>query len=240
MHLKTIIPFKMIIRLPRKKKFNLLLKTVYFLKNYLPLSTIYKAKIFADLEWAFSRMALELSFSIYDHNSHPLRANKFFLSKLDEIKSILDVGCGNGELAAQMYKKCHNITGFDVSARAISSARARFPWITFIQGRVEDLPLQKHELVVLSHILEHLDDPVNLLKKVKNVATYLYIEVPDFDSDLLNILRLDLGSNLLYSDNDHVSEFTREEICKMLKDCEIKLIDFESRHGCLKFWCSTK
>ncbi len=230
----------MIVHLPRKKKFNLLLKSVYFLKNYLPLGTIYKARICSDLEWVFSRMALELSFAIYDHNSHPLRANKFFLSKLDQIESILDVGCGNGELAAQMYKKCSNITGFDVSEHAISSARARFPWITFIQGRAEDLPLQKHDLVVLSHILEHLDDPINLLKRVKNIANYLYVEVPDFDSGLLNRLRLDLGSDLLYSDNDHVSEFTREEISNILEECEIKVIDFESRHGFLKFWCSTK
>jgi len=227
------------ISLPRKKKTNYLLKILYFVKNYVPISARHKARFFADLEWIFSRFALELSFSIYDHSSHPLRSNIFLLSKLGSVDSILDVGCGNGELAAQMYKSCSNITGIDISVSAIYSARARFPWINFVHCKAEDLPLERYELVVFSHVLEHLDDPIALLKKAKNIATLIYIEVPDYDSTFLNQLRVDLGSDLIYSDNDHVSEFKREDISEMLAACDLCVLNSEARFGSIKFWCSS-
>jgi len=137
-----------------------------------------------------------------------------------------------------MYQKCPNITGLDISERSINIAKKNFPFINFINCSSDFLPSQKYDLVVLSHVLEHLDDPMRLLQNIKKISTLMYIEVPDFESSFLNHLRFDLGSDLIYSDNDHVREYTRDYLFFILKEENITVSDFESRHGSLKFWCS--
>ena len=67
-----------------------------------------------------------------------------------------------------------------------------------------------------------------------------YIEVPDFERHYLNQYRLDKNINLIYSDNDHVSEFDRLEIKGLLQSCGITIQKEEYRFGVQKLWCKIK
>ncbi|PSL46793.1 trans-aconitate methyltransferase [Chitinophaga niastensis] len=57
---------------------------------------------------------------------------------------ILDLGCGTGELTAQLAEKGAQVTGIDASAAMIESARAHYPNITFEVGDATtfSLPVQ--------------------------------------------------------------------------------------------------
>lgn len=46
-------------------------------------------------------------------------------------EAILDLGCGTGELTAQLAQQGASVTGIDASAAMIASARAHFPGISF-------------------------------------------------------------------------------------------------------------
>ena len=78
---------------------------------------------------------------------------------------VLDAGCGEGTLSIMMAKKGANITGCDISRPNIDNAIAYAKEngvlnINFVQGDAESLPFASNEfdLVVSSHVLEHLPD----------------------------------------------------------------------------------
>lgn len=48
---------------------------------------------------------------------------------------------------------------------------------------------------------------------------------------------LDLGSSLVYSDGDHVSEFDREELQEPVKRAGLDVVDAEYRFGLQRLWC---
>ena len=82
-----------------------------------------------------------------------------------------------------------------------------------------------------------MDDPKKFLSKFKQFFQFIYIEVPDFERYYLNQYRLDKNINLIYSDNDHVSEFDRIELKGLLQLCGITIQKEEYRFGVQKLWC---
>ncbi|MCA1697162.1 MAG: class I SAM-dependent methyltransferase, partial [Actinobacteria bacterium] len=73
------------------------------------------------------------------------------------------------------------------------------------------------DAVLLVHVLEHIEDPVQLLRDLHRTSECLLVEVPDFDSDALNQARLALGLEFS-SDADHVREYTEASIRELLGD----------------------
>jgi hypothetical protein len=96
------------------------------------------------------------------------------------------------------------------------------------------------DLLVLSHILEHMDNPLTFLLQSKSHCQFIYIEVPDFDRTPLNAYRRQLNTRLQYSDNDHIWEFDREDMVTLIREAGLKLVDSEFRFGAQKFWCQTE
>jgi len=99
---------------------------------------------------------------------------------------------------------------------------------------------KQFDVLLLSHILEHLDDPEAFLGMFKGHFTYIYIELPDFDKTYLNLYRADLGSTLIYTDDDHISEFDRDELKAVLTKCGIDVLESEYRFGVQRLWCRVK
>lgn len=96
---------------------------------------------------------------------------------------------------------------------------------------------KRFNVLILSHILEHLDNPKEFLMKFNGYFQCIYIEVPDFDRYYLNHYRKDLGLKLIYSDDDHVSEFDRDELKILLTECRIEITKEEYKHGVQRLWC---
>ena len=72
----------------------------------------------------------------------------------------------------------------------------------------------------------------------KDYFKSIYIELPDFDWYYLNHYRLKLNLRLIYSDDDHVSEFDRNELKTLLDECNIKVVKEEYKYGVQKLWCN--
>ncbi len=77
---------------------------------------------------------------------------------------VLDAGCGEGVLSVMMAQKGAQVTGIDLSEPNIERCRTYAQennlTINFIQGDLEKLPFADNsfDLVVSSHVLEHLPD----------------------------------------------------------------------------------
>lgn len=86
-------------------------------------------------------------------------------------KTVLDVGCADGVMAKALSGK-FRVTGIDGSKKLIERAQKSSPNVEFIHTLFEDYkPKRKFDNIVLSFILEHVEDPIKLLKLSKEWVT---------------------------------------------------------------------
>lgn len=98
--------------------------------------------------------------------------------------SVAEIGCGDGALLAELSQRGfgESLAGFDISAAAVELARAR------AVPRVESLEVfdgvslpaasGTFDLGVLSHVLEHVAEPLPLLREAARACRALVVEVP--------------------------------------------------------------
>lgn len=78
---------------------------------------------------------------------------------------LLDVGCGNGELARAFARRGWQVAGVEPSGPA--AARARAGGVEVHRGTLEDAPWRGpcFDAIVFNHSLEHLPDPLRSLRQ---------------------------------------------------------------------------
>lgn len=88
---------------------------------------------------------------------------------------VLDVGCGGGLVAEELARRGAEVTGLDLSAAALATARAHAAAgglsIRYEQGRAEALPFADgaFQAVVCADCLEHVDDLERVVAEVARV-----------------------------------------------------------------------
>lgn len=84
--------------------------------------------------------------------------------------SLLELGSFKGDFTRRLSSHFDDITCVEASSTAIEEARAEFgDKVQFVHSRFEtvDLP-RRYDNIVLTHVLEHLDDPVRVLKRIND------------------------------------------------------------------------
>ena len=97
-------------------------------------------------------------------------------------KRLLDFGCGGGHFLANAEEAGWSAIGFDIGKSAIETCRSHQIAVT---SEFSDLESGGFDVVVLSHVLEHLEEPVNLLRSLQALLApqgKLIIEVPNVRS----------------------------------------------------------
>jgi 2-polyprenyl-3-methyl-5-hydroxy-6-metoxy-1,4-benzoquinol methylase len=84
--------------------------------------------------------------------------------------SLLELGSHVGSFTEWLLPFFQDITCLEASEVAIEEARRRLAdRVTFIHGLLESVSLpRRYDNIVLTHVLEHLDDPVGVLKRVND------------------------------------------------------------------------
>ncbi len=162
----------------------------------------------------FWRLAFERGGEIHSdefHNQSKALSEDYLQKWISPSDSVIDIGCGLGRWCEIAAKYASSVVGIDYSEELIAAARLRTSAATveYINGDVtRDLDGRQFDLALMTHVIEHIDDPDTILKDLRAVAKRLIVEVPDFESDPLNIVRLAEGCPF-YSDGDHVREYTQ-------------------------------
>jgi len=84
---------------------------------------------------------------------------------------VLDVACGQGDLAALAAQRGAHAIGLDFSEAMLALARRRYPSIDFQQGNAQALPFLdgSFDAVVINFGLLHFSDPDQALREARRV-----------------------------------------------------------------------
>lgn len=74
---------------------------------------------------------------------------------------VLDVGCGHGAFLHTLSRLGARVQGVDLDSEAVAHARNEFG-VDVLLGRIEDLPEQNFDVIILNDVLEHPLDPAGL------------------------------------------------------------------------------
>jgi SAM-dependent methyltransferase len=93
--------------------------------------------------------------------------------------TIAEIGCGDGSLLAELSGLA-TVDGFELSENAARFARQRrvARRVDAFDGERVPAADDEYDVAVLSHVLEHVPDPLPLLKETARVAGHVIVEVP--------------------------------------------------------------
>lgn len=178
-----------------------------------------------------------ISFFSFNKGLHPKHEiqnyHQFFLDNISNSDSVLDIGSGNGVVAFHIASKAKKVIGIDIRPKNITLSQKKYSKINlkFINGDATTFDFQeKFDVIVLSNVLEHIEDRINFLKKIKKLAPKILIRVPLITRDWISVWKKNNGFNYKL-DNTHFIEYTEEYFQKEIEKSELKISSFYVKFG---------
>jgi len=171
------------------------------------------------------------------HTKHRhMQYHDFFVNRIIKNEKVLDVGCGIGAVSYAVAQRSGAIViGIDLNLSNIEKARVGFNHanIVYIVGdALTDLPQNKFDVVILSNVLEHIENRIDFLKRLCLTVSLkrLLIRVPLFERDWRVPLKKELGIDYRL-DSTHFTEYTHESFSDEMKEAGLIITHLESRWG---------
>ncbi len=178
------------------------------------------------------------------HPKHRLtQYHDFFVQHIGKGERVLDVGCRTGEVAFDIAQKTGaKVLGIDIDRESLEIGREkhRLPNLETIEADVYSWkPDRTFDVIVLSNVLEHLEDRSNLLRKLaqSTKAKRFLIRVPMFRRDWRVALKKEIGVDWRL-DETHFTEFTPETFTEEIKAAGLSIVSMEIRWG--EIWSELK
>lgn len=167
----------------------------------------------------------------------------------------LDIGCGEGYVLVDAHRKGWQVYGVDIYDSRLDIAKNRD--ISFLKGNIDQasFPDDFFDCIYLDSVLEHLKDPVALLREVNRILRpdgVLYLGIPNEDSlfnDAKRLIFTILGRRGIsvrtkpFKSPYHVVGFTLRSIKKTLVESGfdiVRLRNFSGEYEWRKFRLFTR
>lgn len=107
----------------------------------------------------------------WNHNIHYQR--RLLEAVPVDARSALDVGTGNGIMAAELHQIVPHVTGLDLDATILERAREEDPGVNWIQGDLMTSPLHlaSFDVVTAVAVVHHLPDLDRTLGRLAELTT---------------------------------------------------------------------
>ena len=129
-------------------------------------------------------------------------------------KSILDFGTGNGGFLLQAKKYTKNICGYDIDKSLAEHYKKNN---LEVKNSLDDFE-QKFDIITMFHVLEHIENPEQILANIKNYLKpngKLIIEIPNSNDALLTLYKSEAFKNFTYW-SCHIYAYNEKNIKKLL------------------------
>ena len=153
-----------------------------------------------------------------------------------DVKNILDVGCGFGLLSKELKKNYPklNLYGIEHAKKASQSSQKI---LKLLQCNIEDMALikrklktQKFDVIIFSDVLEHLYDPVGIIKFYQSLLKQdgtIVVSVPNI-ANIFSRIALLFGyfnySETGVMDKTHIRFFNRKNLKQLAKESDLKIV----------------
>ena len=187
-----------------------------------------------DINWYINAAALRYGNGI--HPKHRLtNYHEYFVNRIKKGEKVLDVGCGYGALANELAQSGAVVTGIDIKEENITKARRKFSheMLTFRIGDItSDSLTDDIDTVVLSNVLEHIENRIDLLKRlsVPPGAKRFLIRVPMINRDWKVFFKKELGMPY-FGDPEHFTEYTVNSFFIEMQQAELMINSYEIMWG---------
>lgn len=142
----------------------------------------------------------------------------------DKNASILDIGCANGGLLQCLSELGYkNLTGIDITRICVENVK-KLGYQAYFGGvfNLEELGDKKYDVVILSHVLEHMCDLQHTVDNLKSLLTpngIIYIEVPDASHYHNHFV-----VPFYYFDCEHINHFDKDALRNLFESHGMKLV----------------
>lgn len=136
---------------------------------------------------------------------------------------ILEVGAGEGAILQRLaeVKFGEKFYALEISPSGVEAiSQKEIP--TLVECKLFDgyhIPYSDNQfdLVILSHVLEHVEHPRELLYEAARVARYLFLEVPLEDT-------VRLPQNFVFDPVGHINFYSTKTIRHLLQTCQLRVL----------------
>lgn len=156
------------------------------------------------------------------------------ITKFLKAGKVLEIGCSTGLMLSLFNKKGFEVRGIEISKKASEIAIGRGIEVAVLPFERAKF-IDKFDLVVLNHTLEHLENPIKVLEKVKRILApkgYLVIDLPNFGSPVAKVLR---GHWPLLLPQEHLWHFTPKAFQILFKKLNFKILKIKKASGIWDF-----
>ncbi len=158
----------------------------------------------------------------------------FMRAHIHDGDRVLDLGCGAGDLTAELARIGARPTGVEVAQAAIDRARARHPGLEFVLAPLDGaLPSDDgaFDVVWASEVIEHVADTARWLSEVRRVLRprgRLLLTTPNHSR-----LRLLVGGIERYSEplGDHLHLYSARSLRQVLTEFDFSAIEIRGLGG---------
>lgn len=168
------------------------------------------------------------------HPKHEiLKYHDFFINNVSGSDRILDIGCGNGACTNAVSKKVSKAFGIDISPKNIALAKKRFSNanLEYVVGDATTYQFgEKFDAIILSNVLEHIEDRTVFLEKIKMLAPKILVRVPLITRDWLAVYKKNAGFEYRLDPTHHI-EYTEESFRDEAETSGLRIENYYTKFG---------
>ena len=139
-------------------------------------------------------------------------------------KSIIEIGAGEGSVLQELSARgfADELYAIDISESGIKKIQARqiknLKECNTYDGYTIPYPDDRFDIAILTHVVEHLENPRLLIYEASRVAKRLFVEVPLED-------HLRLPKDFVFDRVGHINDYTPRSIRRLLQTCNLTTLE---------------
>ncbi|MBM4105427.1 MAG: class I SAM-dependent methyltransferase [Phycisphaerae bacterium] len=138
-------------------------------------------------------------------------------------KSILEIGAGEGSILRRLSELnfCEELYALEISPTGVETIKSknipRLVECKIFDGYHIPYDNDRFNIAILSHVVEHVEHPRQLLYEASRVAKYLFIEVPLEDT-------IRLPRDFRFDKVGHINFYSPKTIRQLVQSCNLRVL----------------